>query len=154
MLKKIIAIIRLDILNTAIAIVAVAIAIRIFHLMFLFSPTEGEATVKQIPNLSNFLIAVTITYVTFRFIPFVANKLKLNNFNERLFFVGDLFFGLGFIVFLLVGAAMSSRNAALLPVIVLAIGVPSLCISSILHLCGLYHLLLQWIKTSHKERDR
>jgi hypothetical protein len=154
MLKKIIATIGLDILNTAIAIVAVSIAIRIFYLMFLFSrPTGGYAILRQIPNLSNFLMAVTITYFIFRLILFVASKLRLDNFDDcLLLFCGNISFIIGYWLFSLLRDISSAT--ILLPVIVFLIGVPSLCISSILHVCGLYHLLLQWIQGSRKDRDR
>jgi hypothetical protein len=154
MLKKIIAIIRFDILNTAIAIVAVSLVIRIFYLMFLSSPTtQSIAIVKQIPSQNNFSIAVAITYFIFRLISFIASKLRLDNFDDcLLLFCGNISFIIGYLLFSLLRDISSAT--ILLPVIIFLIGVPSLCISSILHLCGLCRLLLQSIYLLHKERDR
>jgi hypothetical protein len=144
MLKKTIGIIRLDLLNTAIAIAEVWVTIRIFYLMFF----EREAIFNQIPNHSNFSMVVIITYSILRFAAVVYKNSRLNNHKSFSFVNGNIFFGIAYMVWLLVvyAAEAGGGTKVLLPLIMLIIGIPSLLISFIVNSSILYKVALSWIR--------
>jgi hypothetical protein len=155
MLKKTIGIMRLDLFNAAVAISSAWITIRIFYLIFLFSQTiEGETIVRQIPNHITFSMVVGITYLILRFAAVAYKNSGLNNHKKFSFVCGNILFGIGYVIFLGLVSAVEDEGGgtkALLPLVIVTIGIPSLLISLIVNLFILYQVALSWIRPLREE---
>jgi hypothetical protein len=152
-MKKAADVIRTDLLNTALAIAGISSIIHIFYLIFLWVRTiEGEAISKQFPDGIVFLEMTIIIYFVLRFTPIIANNFRLIDREEKLFFYGNIFFGIGFVIFLLLLLAAESPDGtkALIPLLILTIVIPSFFISSIVYLGGLRKFLVRQIRSKNK----
>lgn len=152
-MKKAVDVIRTDLLNTALAIAGISSIIHMFYLIFLWVRTiEGEAISKQFPDGIVFLEMTIIIYFVLRFTPIIANNFRLTDREEKLFFYGNIFFGIGFVIFLLLLLAAESPDGtkALIPLLILTIVIPSFFISSIAYLGGLWKLLVRQTRSENK----